>query len=168
MDLWILSSSFPNMSEPLMYESFMLGNYSDDNLHNATNHSFTKTSTVAIAFIYFVVCALGFSGNALVIYVFTLCQDEDSHHHLHLQFSCGWCAFYDEPSFHCHPVSPGSLLGGHDCRLSQSVHQHFLFDGNGVYYQVHQVEEALNVQDHQPGSVGVSLLVNRLSLSTAD
>ncbi|KAK3519726.1 hypothetical protein QTP70_003704 [Hemibagrus guttatus] len=69
MDLWIFPSSLPNLSEPLMYESFMLGSDSDESLRNATDNSFTKTSTVVITFIYFVVCAVGLSGNALVIYV---------------------------------------------------------------------------------------------------
>lgn len=68
MDLWIFPSLLPNLSEPLMYESFLLGNETDD-MKNVTDNSFTKTGTVVITFIYFVVCAVGLSGNALVIYV---------------------------------------------------------------------------------------------------
>ncbi|KAG7460168.1 hypothetical protein MATL_G00218580 [Megalops atlanticus] len=72
MDTWIFPSSPPNLSEPLMYDSFLLGNESDaakrDN-PNATDHNFDKTSTVVITFMYFMVCAVGLCGNTLVIYV---------------------------------------------------------------------------------------------------
>ncbi|XP_076843272.1 somatostatin receptor type 2-like [Brachyhypopomus gauderio] len=68
MEPWLFASSPPNLSEPLMYESFMLNNDSDEISKNDTNH-FTKTGTVVITFIYFVVCAVGLSGNTLVIYV---------------------------------------------------------------------------------------------------
>ncbi|KAM9457434.1 somatostatin receptor type 2-like isoform 2-T2 [Clarias gariepinus] len=69
MDLMKFPSSLPNFSETFMYESFILGNYSDESLRNVTDQSFTNTSTVVITFIYFVVCAVGLSGNTLVIYV---------------------------------------------------------------------------------------------------
>ncbi|XP_018618687.1 somatostatin receptor type 2-like [Scleropages formosus] len=73
MDHWILSSSPPNLSEPMMYETFILGNESQgsprDGVTHSSDHSFDKTSTVIITFMYFLVCAVGLCGNTLVIYV---------------------------------------------------------------------------------------------------
>ncbi|KAG7242866.1 hypothetical protein INR49_018121 [Caranx melampygus] len=68
MDSWIFPSSPPNLSDHLMYESFMQVNESD--LHgNYTDHSFNRISTVVITCMYFLVCTVGLCGNALVIYV---------------------------------------------------------------------------------------------------
>ncbi|GAA6231882.1 somatostatin receptor type 2-like [Lates japonicus] len=68
MDSWIFPSSPPNLSDHLMYDSFMQGNESD--LHgNYTDHSFNRISTAVITCMYFVVCTVGLCGNALVIYV---------------------------------------------------------------------------------------------------
>ncbi|KAI1884423.1 hypothetical protein AGOR_G00226250 [Albula goreensis] len=73
MDHWIFPSTPPNLSEPLMYDSFLLGNESEGGPKhenpNSTDHNFDKTSTVVITFMYFVVCAVGLCGNTLVIYV---------------------------------------------------------------------------------------------------
>ncbi|KAM8723563.1 somatostatin receptor type 2-like isoform 1-T2 [Acanthopagrus schlegelii] len=68
MDSWIFPSSPPNLSEHLMYDSFMQGNESDLPL-NITDHRLDKTSTVVITCMYFLVCTVGLCGNALVIYV---------------------------------------------------------------------------------------------------
>ncbi|KAL4658160.1 somatostatin receptor type 2-like [Arapaima gigas] len=69
----IFPSSPPNLPEPMMYESFILGNESEgslkDGITNSTDHNFDKTSTVVITFMYFMVCAVGLCGNTLVIYV---------------------------------------------------------------------------------------------------
>lgn len=51
-----------------MYDSFVQGNESDLP-GNYTDHSLNKTSTVVITCMYFLVCAVGLCGNALVIYV---------------------------------------------------------------------------------------------------
>lgn len=69
MDSWIFPSSPPpNLSDHLMYDSFMQTNESE--LHgNYTDRSFNKTSTVVITCMYFLVCTVGLCGNALVIYV---------------------------------------------------------------------------------------------------
>ncbi|KAJ8398790.1 hypothetical protein AAFF_G00419870 [Aldrovandia affinis] len=73
MDTWIFPSVPPNLSEPLMYDSFLLGNESVSGSNrdspNSTDHNFDKTSTVVITFMYFMVCAVGLCGNTLVIYV---------------------------------------------------------------------------------------------------
>ncbi|KAJ8254163.1 hypothetical protein COCON_G00207750 [Conger conger] len=70
MDTWIFPSTPPNLSEPLMYDSYILGNETDQkHSPNVTDHNFDKTSTVIITFMYFVVCAVGLCGNTLVIYV---------------------------------------------------------------------------------------------------
>uniref|UniRef100_A0A674MWS6 Somatostatin receptor type 2 n=1 Tax=Takifugu rubripes TaxID=31033 RepID=A0A674MWS6_TAKRU len=68
MDAWILPPSPLNLSDHLMYDGFEQANGSD--LHaNRTDHSLNKTSTVVITCMYFLVCAVGLCGNALVIYV---------------------------------------------------------------------------------------------------
>ncbi|KAF4085415.1 hypothetical protein AMELA_G00118320 [Ameiurus melas] len=58
---------------PLLYDSFFPVNESDfspdDYPHNITHHAFDQTSSVVITFVYFVVCAVGLCGNALVMYV---------------------------------------------------------------------------------------------------
>ncbi len=64
-----------NMSLPdrLLNDSFFPGNESDFGLeiypHNSTHLDFNQTSSAVITFVYFVVCAVGLCGNALVIYV---------------------------------------------------------------------------------------------------
>ncbi|XP_016296317.1 somatostatin receptor type 2-like [Sinocyclocheilus anshuiensis] len=64
-----------NMSLPdrLLNDSFFPGNESDFGLeiypHNSTHPGFDQTSSAVITFVYFVVCAVGLCGNALVIYV---------------------------------------------------------------------------------------------------
>ncbi|XP_068192943.1 somatostatin receptor type 2-like [Antennarius striatus] len=68
MDSWIFPSSPLNLSEGLMYDSFLQGNDSDFN-GNYTDHSLNNTSTVVITCMYFLVCTVGLCGNALVIYV---------------------------------------------------------------------------------------------------
>lgn len=68
MDAWLLPPSPLNLSDHLMYDGFEQANGSD--LHaNRTDHSLNKTSTVVITCMYFLVCAVGLCGNALVIYV---------------------------------------------------------------------------------------------------
>ncbi|KAJ7987680.1 hypothetical protein DPEC_G00328990 [Dallia pectoralis] len=72
MDAWPLLPYHPNLSlaEPLYYDSYFPGNESDLGSQNDTgNETFDKTSSVVITFIYFTVCAVGLTGNALVIYV---------------------------------------------------------------------------------------------------
>lgn len=75
MEPWTLLSAPPNLSflEPLLYDSFFTVNESDfspdDFSHNSTHHAFDQTSSVVITFLYFVVCAIGLCGNALVMYV---------------------------------------------------------------------------------------------------
>ncbi|XP_016318417.1 somatostatin receptor type 2-like isoform X2 [Sinocyclocheilus anshuiensis] len=70
MDSWTFSFSPSNLSGLPMYDGIMLGNISEEGLRNETDQSLTKTSTVVITIImYFVVCAIGLCGNALVIYV---------------------------------------------------------------------------------------------------
>ncbi|XP_062859388.1 somatostatin receptor type 2 isoform X2 [Trichomycterus rosablanca] len=76
MESWTLPPALPNLSaapEPLLYDGFLPGNESDfgleDSPHNITRHAFDQTSSVVITFVYFVVCAVGLCGNALVIYV---------------------------------------------------------------------------------------------------
>ncbi|XP_075996132.1 somatostatin receptor type 2-like [Genypterus blacodes] len=72
-DPWPFLPSSPNASapEPLIYESFLQGNESDPdlNLTETREPHQDKTSSVVITFIYFMVCAVGLCGNALVIYV---------------------------------------------------------------------------------------------------
>ncbi|KAM4623341.1 somatostatin receptor type 2-like isoform 1-T2 [Polymixia lowei] len=73
LDQWPFLSSPPNLSipEPLLYESYLLGNESDLDLNSSEtikSHQ-DRTSSVVITFIYFVVCSVGLCGNALVIYV---------------------------------------------------------------------------------------------------
>ncbi|XP_029014165.1 somatostatin receptor type 2-like [Betta splendens] len=68
MDSWIFPTSPLNLSESFIYDSFLPGNGSEPH-GNYTNHSFTRTSTVVITCMYFLVCAVGLCGNALVIYV---------------------------------------------------------------------------------------------------
>ncbi|XP_059404119.1 somatostatin receptor type 2 [Carassius carassius] len=73
MDSWTFSflpSNLPsNLSGLPMYDDILLGNISEEGLGNETDQSLTKTSTAVISFMYFVVCAIGLCGNALVIYV---------------------------------------------------------------------------------------------------
>ncbi|XP_041714113.1 somatostatin receptor type 2-like [Coregonus clupeaformis] len=75
MDLWPLLPSSPNLSlpEPLYYDSYFPGNESDLRSRNdtpdKTQQLFDKTSSVVITFVYFMVCAVGLTGNTLVIYV---------------------------------------------------------------------------------------------------
>ncbi|XP_056105952.1 somatostatin receptor type 2 [Rhinichthys klamathensis goyatoka] len=73
MDPWTISFSpsyFPrNLSGFPMYDGILLDNISEEGLRNETDQSLTKTNTVVITFMYFVVCAIGLCGNALVIYV---------------------------------------------------------------------------------------------------
>ncbi|XP_051573429.1 somatostatin receptor type 2-like [Myxocyprinus asiaticus] len=69
MDSWTFSFSSSNLSKFAMYGGIMLGNISDEGVRNDTDHSLTRTSTVVITFMYFLVCAVGLCGNALVIYV---------------------------------------------------------------------------------------------------
>uniref|UniRef100_A0A3Q2Z019 Somatostatin receptor type 2 n=2 Tax=Hippocampus comes TaxID=109280 RepID=A0A3Q2Z019_HIPCM len=74
LDQWSFLSPPPNMTipEPLLYDSYLQGNESDLDL-NLTGETREphqdKTSSVVITFIYFMVCAVGLCGNALVIYV---------------------------------------------------------------------------------------------------
>ncbi|KAM9779702.1 somatostatin receptor type 2-like [Neosynchiropus ocellatus] len=68
MDSWIFPSSPPNLSDHLIYDSFLPSNESDP-VRNNTDHSYHGTSTIVITCIYFLVCTVGLSGNALVIYV---------------------------------------------------------------------------------------------------
>ncbi|XP_037134295.1 somatostatin receptor type 2 [Syngnathus acus] len=74
LDQWSFLSPPPNMTipEPLLYDSYLQGNESDLDL-NLTGESKEphqdKTSSVVITLIYFMVCAVGLCGNALVIYV---------------------------------------------------------------------------------------------------
>ncbi|XP_055038961.2 somatostatin receptor type 2 [Misgurnus anguillicaudatus] len=65
MDSWTFSFS-PSYQ---MFDGIMLSNISDQGLRNELDHGLTRTSTVVITFMYFVVCAVGLCGNALVIYV---------------------------------------------------------------------------------------------------
>ena len=73
MDAWPLLPSSPNLTapEPLLYDSFFLGNESalGNHTHELPPEAYDKTSSVVISLIYFVVCAVGLCGNALVIYV---------------------------------------------------------------------------------------------------
>ncbi|XP_051570428.1 somatostatin receptor type 2-like [Myxocyprinus asiaticus] len=69
MDSWTFSFSPSNLSEFPIYDGIMLGNLSNEGVRNDTDNSLTRTSTVVITFMYFVVCAVGLCGNALVIYV---------------------------------------------------------------------------------------------------
>ncbi|KAJ8246341.1 hypothetical protein GJAV_G00266580 [Gymnothorax javanicus] len=70
LDPWTFLPSPLNttLSEPLLYNSSFF-NDSDFSSANGTEHEFHTTSTVVVTFIYFVVCAVGLCGNALVIYV---------------------------------------------------------------------------------------------------
>ncbi|XP_057672932.1 somatostatin receptor type 2-like [Corythoichthys intestinalis] len=68
MDSWIFPSSLPNMSEQIMDDCFLPLNESEQQM-NDTDQSFNGTSTVVITCMYFLVCAMGLCGNALVIYV---------------------------------------------------------------------------------------------------
>ncbi|XP_077359117.1 somatostatin receptor type 2-like isoform X2 [Festucalex cinctus] len=74
LDQWSFLSPPPNMTtpEPLLYDSYLQGNESDLDLNLTVEtrepHQ-DKTSSVVITFIYFMVCAVGLCGNALVIYV---------------------------------------------------------------------------------------------------
>lgn len=73
MDQWFLPPTQPNLSfpEPLLYDSYSLGNESDLdlNISDAREAHQDKTSSAVITFIYFMVCSVGLCGNALVIYV---------------------------------------------------------------------------------------------------
>ncbi|XP_052369590.1 somatostatin receptor type 2-like isoform X1 [Oncorhynchus keta] len=71
MDSWVFPSSLPNLTEePLMYDSFILGNESTEPNGTYTgDNTFNQTSTMVITFLYFLVCGIGLCGNALVIYV---------------------------------------------------------------------------------------------------
>ncbi|XP_028821571.1 somatostatin receptor type 2 [Denticeps clupeoides] len=72
MESWTFFPEPPNltMPEPPQYESFFLGNESDfDNLNGTQEPKFDQTSSAAITFLYFMVCAVGLCGNTLVIYV---------------------------------------------------------------------------------------------------
>lgn len=73
LDQWPFLSTPPNTSipEPLLYDSYIQGNESDldMNVSGTREHHQDKTSSVVITLIYFLVCAVGLCGNALVIYV---------------------------------------------------------------------------------------------------
>ncbi|KAF1374212.1 hypothetical protein PFLUV_G00247270 [Perca fluviatilis] len=73
LDQWPFLPTVPNISipEPLLYDSYMQGNESslDLNISKAREPHQDKTSSVVITLIYFIVCAVGLCGNALVIYV---------------------------------------------------------------------------------------------------
>ncbi|KAL7870135.1 hypothetical protein AOLI_G00141230 [Acnodon oligacanthus] len=75
MESWTLLPVPPKLSLPesLLYNSFFPGNESDfgleDYSHNKTQTAFDSTGSVVITFMYFVVCAVGLCGNALVMYV---------------------------------------------------------------------------------------------------
>ncbi|TRY64562.1 hypothetical protein DNTS_008236 [Danionella cerebrum] len=74
MDSWMqMSNSSLPLPDHLLNDGFFPGNESDFGLEtyppNSTHHSFDQTSSVVITFVYFVVCAVGLCGNALVIYV---------------------------------------------------------------------------------------------------
>uniref|UniRef100_A0A1A8J3V5 Somatostatin receptor type 2 n=4 Tax=Nothobranchius TaxID=28779 RepID=A0A1A8J3V5_NOTKU len=68
MESWVFQSSPPNLSDHFMYESFMQVNESNMTRSSA-DPTFNRTSTVVITCMYFLVCAVGLCGNALVIYV---------------------------------------------------------------------------------------------------
>nr|BDP38651.1 fluorescent sensor for somatostatin [synthetic construct] len=68
MESWAFPSCSPNCSEHVMYDSLVQGNDSSQS-RNHTDDSFSRTSTVVITCLYFLVCAVGLCGNALVIYV---------------------------------------------------------------------------------------------------
>ncbi|XP_068605642.1 somatostatin receptor type 2-like [Brachionichthys hirsutus] len=68
MDSWIAPSSPQNLSESLVYDGFLQSNDSDLR-GNYTDHSLDQTSMAVITCMYFLVCAVGLCGNALVIYV---------------------------------------------------------------------------------------------------
>uniref|UniRef100_A0A8C8DQD5 Somatostatin receptor type 2 n=1 Tax=Oryzias sinensis TaxID=183150 RepID=A0A8C8DQD5_9TELE len=68
MESWVFPSCSPNCSEQVMYDSLVQGNESSQS-RNYTDDSFSRTSTVVITCLYFLVCAVGLCGNALVIYV---------------------------------------------------------------------------------------------------
>ncbi|XP_060794772.1 somatostatin receptor type 2-like [Neoarius graeffei] len=73
MESWTLLPTSPNRSflKPLLYDSFFPFNESDsdDCPRNISHDAFDQTSSVVITFVYFVVCAVGLCGNALVMYV---------------------------------------------------------------------------------------------------
>ncbi|XP_051529522.1 somatostatin receptor type 2-like [Myxocyprinus asiaticus] len=74
METWtFIPISNLSLPESLFNDSFFPGNESDFGLeiypHNGTHPGFDQTSSVVITFVYFVVCAVGLCGNALVIYV---------------------------------------------------------------------------------------------------
>lgn len=73
MDSWTFSFSPSslqrNVSKFPMFDGIMLGNVTEERLINESDHSLTRTTTVVISFMYFVVCVVGLGGNALVIYV---------------------------------------------------------------------------------------------------
>ncbi|KAL2101326.1 hypothetical protein ACEWY4_003087 [Coilia grayii] len=73
-DTWALLTPLANLSEPLMYDSFLPSSNESSGAGsgqppNATDSDFHQTSTVVITILYFVVCIVGLCGNALVIYV---------------------------------------------------------------------------------------------------
>lgn len=71
LDPWDILPTPPNVSIPEFpfYESFLESNDSNFNFseHNGLHQD--KTSSIVITFVYFMVCAVGLCGNALVIYV---------------------------------------------------------------------------------------------------
>ncbi|KAI9529366.1 Somatostatin receptor type 2 [Dissostichus eleginoides] len=73
LDQWTFLPTPANISfpEPLLYDSYIQGNESDlaMNVTKTREHHQDKTSSVVITLIYFIVCAVGLCGNALVIYV---------------------------------------------------------------------------------------------------
>ncbi|KAK1793809.1 hypothetical protein P4O66_001535 [Electrophorus voltai] len=73
MEAWPLLPAHPNISLPetLFSNNFIPGNESDFGLEDdrVITPSFDQTSSVVITFMYFVVCAVGLCGNALVMYV---------------------------------------------------------------------------------------------------
>lgn len=73
LDQWPFLPTPPNISfpEPFQYDSYIQGNESDLDLNASETREphQDKTSSVVITFIYFMVCAVGLCGNALVIYV---------------------------------------------------------------------------------------------------
>ncbi|MCJ8738220.1 hypothetical protein PDJAM_G00033050 [Pangasius djambal] len=75
MESWTLLPAPPKRSllENPFNDSFFQGEnesaLNQDDYPNNRHHTFDQTSTVVITFVYFVVCAVGLCGNALVMYV---------------------------------------------------------------------------------------------------
>ncbi|KAF6732500.1 Somatostatin receptor type 2 [Oryzias melastigma] len=68
MEPWVFPSCSPNCSDHVLYDGLVQANESWQSW-NDTDDSFTRTSKVVITCMYFLVCAVGLCGNALVIYV---------------------------------------------------------------------------------------------------